>query len=105
MKAYRHGDVPITSTSKITGKKIKHNGSHILAEGETTGHHHVITTPNLDDMDIYDAGNGLWTLVLRAQGTLTHPEHKTLSIPAGTYSVGREQELDWFSLKTRRVLD
>jgi len=105
MTAYRHGDVPITSTKEVKGKKVAHNGSWILAEGEVTGHHHVITTPRIEDMDIHDCGNGLWTLVLREEGTLTHPEHKTLKIPAGVYSVGREQEYDYFQKAIRRVID
>ena len=104
-QTYRNGDLSITPTTKIEGEKIEHNGSIILALGEQTGHKHVITVPERDKLTAYKTKEGDWVLVLGMAGTITHEEHKTIEIPAGTYYVGREREKDHFSNFVRRVVD
>lgn len=106
MNTYRHGDVDISPIEKVEGEKLKHKGSFILAEGETTGHNHVITVLNVEDMDVYKTSDGGYILTLRAEGTLTHPEHKPLSIPKGNHYIGKEREVDHFAGSvTRKVID
>lgn len=106
IKHYRHGDVDLHKVNKKEkGEKLPHDGSFVLAEGEATGHNHVISVPRIEDMEIHKTADGGYLMTLRVDGTLTHPEHKTLTIPAGTYKVDREREYDWFSLATRRVID
>ena len=101
---YRHGDVSFHPITKKEGKLIKHDGSFILALGEATGHHHKIAVMDVADMEIRETAAG-FILVLKSEGTLTHQEHGTLKIGAGTYRIGKEREYDWFSMATRRVID
>ncbi len=103
---FKHqGDVPFYDVQKVKGKKLKHNGSFVLALGETTGHKHVITVERPDQMEVRQLENGQYILVLTAPGTVTHEEHHPITIDPGTYRVGREREKDWFSLAIRQVID
>jgi len=105
MKHYRHGDVELHKAKDIVGDEYSHKGSVILALGEKTLHHHQLTVEKPQDLLVYRINENEWTLVLSAPGTLTHPEHKILIIPPGTWRVGREREVDWFSQTTRKVID
>ena len=105
MEHIRHGDVSVHKTDKVEGKKQKHNGSVILAWGETTGHNHQIVVENPVNLEVYRISENEWTLVLKSEAKLTHPEHKTLTIQPGTWRVGKEREVDWFSQTTREVID
>lgn len=105
-KLFGHGDINVETYNKeIKGEKITHNGKFTLAEGETTGHKHVITVPSVDDMDVIKSADGGIFLVLRKEGVVTHEEHAPITIPTGTYRVDREREVDHFTKTTRRVLD
>jgi len=101
----RHGDIPFYEVEKTTGEVLKHNGSFTVAEGEATGHHHVLTVANPSDMTVQDAGGNTYYITLKTEAQLTHPEHGTLTVPPGTYRTGREREMDWFSKSVRRVID
>lgn len=98
---YRHGDLLITPTKMSRKlKAIKHNGTYILAEGETTGHRHLITVEKPSDMVV--SGLDVIYLSLKSNATVTHEEHKTITIPIGDYKVIHEREKDWFSQKFGR---
>lgn len=101
---YRHGDIPLHATKEVSGKVIKHDGSFVLALGEATGHHHVITVEKPADMEIRQTADG-YVLVLKSNGTLTHQEHGAITVAPGTYRVGREVEYNWFSKTKREVID
>lgn len=101
---YRHGDIGLHLTKKATGTEVKHNGSFVLAEGETTGHAHRITVKNPDDMTITRDGD-VYFITLRTEGEITHEEHKRLVILAGTYEMKHEREFNWFEMATKRVVD
>lgn len=90
---------------EITGEKVAHNGSLILAWGEATGHNHTITVPNIEDMEAVHLPNGGWLLSLKAEGVVTHQEHHPIKLAPGKYRIGHEREMDWFSLSTRQVID
>jgi hypothetical protein len=103
---YAHGDVNIESYKNLPrGELQKHEGKYTLAYGEHTNHSHVITVPSVDDMDVIKSADGGMYLVLRKEGVVTHEEHAPITIPAGTYRVDREREVDHFTKTTRRVLD
>jgi hypothetical protein len=104
-QAYRHGDVPFHPIEELKGKKIKHNGEHILAWGDKTGHNHKIIVEDPTTLDIYQVSENTWCLDLRSNATVTHPEHKTLEIIPGRYFVGREREVDPFTQAVRQVID
>lgn len=105
MNILRHGDVTLqTYNGKIEGQEVKHNGLFKLALGETTGHSHKLTVPKVSDMEIYETAFGR-IIRLKTDGTLTHEEHKTITIPAGDYIQKQEREMDWFQKTIRKVLD
>ena len=90
-KVLRHGDVNIheISGAEVKGKIVEHNGSFIVAHGES-GHSHKITC---ERMVIRQDAKGFY-LSLGEDGYLSHEEHKTLTVPKGDYFVGREREMD-----------
>jgi len=83
-------------------KEKEHDGSFVLAYGEATGHHHKITA---ERMKIYEDEEGRFYMKIEQPAKLTHQEHKTLEIEKGVYIVEKEREYDYFSKKTRRVID
>jgi hypothetical protein len=101
---FQQGDVLIESAViPASAKKSAVNKCGVvLAEGETTGHAHVITDGSaailLEDND---------TMYLRVikETTLTHEEHKKITIPPGEYSVRKVQEYDHFMEESREVVD
>ncbi len=101
----RHGDINFLPSKKLDGEEIKHNGSFVLAEGETTGHCHVITVPKVEDMILTKLPDGSMLVTLKSEAKVTHEEHKTIKVKPGIYHIGREREKDWFSLSVRRVID
>lgn len=104
-KYRRHGDVglfPLSSLPK--GKVEKHNGSFVLALGETTGHKHVITVEREDAMTIVTTDEGRF-IELKMPGTLTHEEHGTITVEPGIYFQVAEREMDWFGLSVKKVID
>lgn len=101
----RHGDVSLHVSQDEKGEIIKHEGSFTLALGEVTGHSHVISTPKIEDMEVKRLSDGSILLTLKSKGTLTHQEHKTLEVPAGTYKIAREREYNYFEKSVQRVQD
>ena len=74
------------------------DGGHLLAEGEATGHKHVIygqVCMFRDDGLACDLPSGLYVGHLKvADATVVHDEHAPLSLPAGTYRVRRQRQLE-----------
>jgi len=94
----------------------------ILAEGEATGHKHVLTCldngvalaePGTETPSKEKIGEGIE--VFEHNGTLfvktsvptkvTHQEHGTTLVDPGIYQVGHVQEYDHFQEEARRVAD
>lgn len=105
---FKHqGDLPFHAFSgEITGKKQKHTGSVVLALGEHTGHKHVISVLDANDMEAWKQLDGGWIITLKTEAKLVHNQHGPLTIAPGTYRVGHEREIDWFAEGvTRKVID
>ena len=100
----RHGDVELYPIKTLPRglREIKVNGSYVLALGSTTGHQHVLNSKGLK---VYQGKVDKIFLKLKETGFATHEEHKKLSVLAGIYEVGHEQEFDWFSKTKRQVVD
>ena len=105
MKSARHGDlilnkveVDISTMKKIASKQF------VLAEGETTGHKHVVTA-DVGTVDIYKNTAGEIFLVIDGKAVVTHEEHNKIELPSGTYKLGHQQEYDYFALSTIKVQD
>jgi len=102
----RHGDVSFHPVEKATGEIIKHNGSFVVEYGEVTGHKHLLKVKNPEDLEIRKDESGNYFFVLKSEATISHEEHKTLVIPAGTYQKKIEREMEWFGEATvRQVVD
>lgn len=106
-KFVHQGDVSFAPyAGKIEGELFKHSGSVVLALGEQTGHKHVITVTNIENMEARKLSDGGWILTLKSEGIVTHEEHGTIIVAPGTYRVGKERELDHFAGSVaRKVVD
>lgn len=104
----QQGDVLITKISKIPNDaKLKPPSSrgHVLADGETTGHAHVIS--DIGAVEMFESDNALYMRVLR-ETELHHEEHNTITkeyLLVGDYIVGRVQEYDHFLEEAKNVQD
>ena len=98
---YRHGDVILQSIEKLP-KSGQITTQVCLAEGEATGHHHMLTCEDGIDV-VLEAKEILFKI--ESPGTLTHQEHDLITIDPGIYRVSREQEFDHFARTAKRVVD
>ena len=103
----QQGDVLLEQVDSLPSgaKKQQREGRLVIAEGEATGHAHVIT----------DTGATIWTLEknsvtdmyveVETPVTISHDEHKDLPIPPGIYKVAGVREYDHLEKMARRVID
>jgi len=103
-KFLHQGDITFIKVADVDIESEKHDGSFIVGFGEATGHHHRVTVQNPQDMEIVKVADG-FILRVKSKATITHEEHKSLILSPGTYRIGHEREMDWFSLATRNVID
>jgi hypothetical protein len=100
----QQGDVLISSVAAIPSSavSVKPSGrGFILAHGES-GHAHVITdTPSVE---MFKTDNEIYLSVLK-EITVTHEEHKPVTVEPGTYQVGKVREFDHFAEAAREVTD
>jgi hypothetical protein len=72
-----------------------------LAEGEATGHSHVVTAE-----DAVVIGDGEQRELSAPSGTkVVHEEHKTIELPKGDYDINRQRETDPDTEEARKVAD
>jgi len=97
------GDVYFISAERIphhaAAKKKDHRG-FVIAEGEATGHAHVID----DDIELFEADGTLYVRTVK-EVRVTHEEHRPLTLRAGLWRVGRIREYDPFLEEVRLVRD
>ncbi|MBF0486685.1 MAG: hypothetical protein HQK98_00855 [Nitrospirae bacterium] len=97
------GDVFLTKTHGIPqdAKKLNRTArGFVLAEGEATGHAHVIE----DDIELYERDGVLYVVTDRTV-KLKHEEHHEITISQGTWQVGQVREYDAFDEQARYVAD
>jgi len=80
---HRHGDVLLVRLGDCPANTPKRMRRMVLAEGEVTGHAHVITAPGRFQRE---------TLSLPEGGTITHEEHKPIVLVPGNYRVIHQQQ-------------
>lgn len=73
----------------------------VLADGEHTGHAHVVECNHAELIEI----GGRMLLMLEKAATVTHQEHKAITLTPGIWEVGRVQEYDYFAQMARNVTD
>jgi len=72
----------------------------LIAEGEATGHHHVLIAQT-DSVILGD--NTLFTV--KGKAKLVHQEHNEIEFESGTYLVIREREHDYVEETAGEVRD
>lgn len=111
MNLYRHGDLSFHPIEKLPEnlKEVKHDGKFVLAEGEFTGHKHLMTVEKPKDMKMMqDPTTGEYYIQLFDKASLTHEEHNKLVFEPGIYKMHVEREYDYFQeekIKERKVID
>ena len=101
----QHGDVLLQPVARLPKDAVavpRRSGRLILAEGEATGHHHTVTDQGAA---LYQIKGELYLEVTSEAVTITHEEHKPITVPAGVYKVGQVREYDYFAEMERRVVD
>jgi len=101
MKWFQHGDVTIKPIAKIP-EDIERQKNMVLAEGEVTGHKHVVK--GLGAL-VFVTEAGKRFLSLPNGGTVTHEEHNPIEVPAGTYEIGQVRKKDHIAETVRTVMD
>lgn len=76
----------------------------VLAEGEKTGHTHVLEARPGTTLHTIEGSDDL-LLHLDEESQVVHEEHGTGVIPAGDYVVRQVQEYDHFAEEARKVQD
>jgi hypothetical protein len=101
----QQGDVLIRSVSKMPKnlKKVERKArGFVLAEGEVTGHAHVIES----DIDLMlDEASGKMFMHNDSEVTVKHEEHHHVDVPAGDWELGIVKEYDHFAEEARKVQD
>ncbi|MBD1838108.1 hypothetical protein H6F78_11440 [Coleofasciculus sp. FACHB-64] len=88
MQPIRQGDVILFPAQQTEGQKLPHL---TLAEGEVTGHKHRISD---GQAELYEKDGTLYLHVFSETATLTHEEHKAISIPQGRWMVRIQREYE-----------
>jgi hypothetical protein len=101
-KLYAQGDIILELVEDATPVALlpdDPDGAVVLARGELTGHRHAFygggVTLFRDDGLARDMPPALYIGHVKVGGAsadLQHEEHATISLPAGTYRVRRQQE-------------
>ena len=100
----QQGDVLLVKVDSIpleAIEKVRSERGIVLAEGEVTGHAHVITD---HDVKMFVAGPMIFLSVTKPSKIL-HEEHKAIAVPEGIYEVRKVQEYDHFAEEARNVTD
>ena len=104
MQKYQ-GDVSIIAIEKLPEielKKLSNNGL-VVAEGEATGHKHLLRPLKEAEIEWGIDINGFYLKVDKGEAILEHPEHKEITISEGLYFIGHQFEYD--EIAERRVSD
>ena len=100
------GDITLKPVEKPKGLKKEFEGDRfILAYGEATGHHHLLTMPVPAKVQVFKNKKGETILYIDGVGVITHQEHQTHEVAPGWYRLGNEQEYDYWALESRKVID
>jgi len=98
MKNVRQGDILFSKTEKTAEGKPQERIT--IAEGEVTGHHHVLVA-DVGSKIIGDKTH----FTIKGTAKLVHPEHDTIPMQSGSYVVSLEREYDYAEESMRQVVD
>ena len=104
-----HGECMVFTSKLPSDAKKKNrnsNGYMIVADSETTGNHHVVDMPT--GVDFYEDDKGTLFMENTVETTircLHSDRHDSITLPAGTYEFGSQQEYDPFTARMNAVRD
>jgi hypothetical protein len=99
-KIYRQGDILFKKIEKFPNK-LKEKPDKVVAEGEATGHAHVLVNGAL--FELLTSEN---LYIKSEQNTrIIHEEHLPIKLESGNYQVIRQREYLGPGLKTQMVRD
>lgn len=75
---------------------------YVLAEGEATGHAHVIDPATV--LEMREKDGVLYARISESTQAL-HEEHRPVNLAPGLWRIGRVQEYDHFAEEARNVAD
>lgn len=93
----QQGDVCIERTeipAGVTPRK-KHERGVVLAEGEVTGHAHVVEPEQGAEAELLELGQRLFLRIQGGNATVVHEEHKPVTLGPGEYEIGIVKEYDY----------
>ena len=99
----QQGDVNLEQVNHIpenVRKVSKTHRGYVLAEGEATGHAHVIE----EEVELFEI-DGILYIKNDSSVELKHEEHKIIEIPTGTWKVTPTYEYDYFEQMDRTLAD
>lgn len=101
---YQQGDVIIEPASPPEQAELvpPEKRGHVIESSVTTGHAHLIAKPGY--VQQLKAGQDRYLVAKRAF-TISHEEHKSITLPAGSYRLRGVREYDHFEEEARRVID
>ena len=88
-RLFRHGDLLIQEIFSVPSF-AKPISTNIIAEGEKTGHNHMLNGSH----QIYETVNNQKHFEAMQEVELEHPEHNTIIIPKGIYTVVHERSFN-----------
>lgn len=100
----RQGDMLFRKIDNAPGELTGAGKKLVVAEGEKTGHQHVLKSKSAIKVSKAFGGQ-IETIVLKDAGVLTHDEHAKIDLPAGAYAVTQERELDYADRQMHDVAD
>jgi hypothetical protein len=98
--------IPATKKMEKIAKKLifkRLKGSLVVAEGEVTGHKHILEVLPETDIEVAKDEFGYFVKIDNGSAILTHQEHKVQEIGVGLTWIGRQYEFD--EINERRVQD
>ena len=98
----QQGDVlfkKVDTTPKQSKPIPRKNGKFVLAEGEVTGHSHVI------DAEEFVSATGGEKFLVDPVEPAVHEEHGQVVLEPGIWQIGQVVEKDWLSGMVNRVKD
>lgn len=102
----RHGDLIFTNSSKRPKGKMLSKGAHVLAEGEFTGHKHIITAVETGQMvNVWREIDTITIEVPEGGAKVSHEEHKPFILVKGIYDMRIKREYDPFIQRIKQVQD
>jgi hypothetical protein len=87
MKMFRQGDILFKKVPVLPDKRVE-KADRVIAEGEVTGHRHMVRGGKL-----FDANGQLFVESFGEDITaIVHDEHAEIKLPDGFYKVVRQRE-------------